>query len=337
MKKRKEPSAETEEQEQDQRETVSLEYERATIPRRLSATLFDFFCVFLVGFVLLIATFAILENDSSVRNAVSTREEVACESSLYTMQDDVLTQMADVIDNDETLTINEKCDGYEDMLTSFFANELFFDGDDGKAIYLTFKAEAYYDGERMFDDEGIRVLDDIDSESEYLTFYQETYDLALGYLYQNDDYSTSYRFILMAYLLGFFVTFTIPLLLFFLVIPLCFRRTRQTLGMKICRIALVGADAMAVKTWVFVLRFLFLLIIEVYLSLIAFLIPIFFSAGCMILGKGHQTLHDYVCNTYCVSVDNRVIYKDKSEYRLSLKKKKGISIEDEEYEPTQYF
>ncbi len=336
MKKKKESSAETEEKEE-QRETVTLEYERATIPRRLSASLFDFFATFVVGFILLIATFAILDNNTSVQNAISTREDIACTSALYTMQDEVLTQMSDVIDDDENLTINEKCDEYDEILTYFFSNDLFFEEGAGEAIYLAFKEEAYYNDERMFDDAGIRLLSDIDSESEYLTFYQDTYDSAVGYLYQNEEYTSAYRLILLAYILGILITFTIPLLIFFLVIPLCFTRTRQTLGMKITRIALIGADAMAVKTWVFVLRFLFLLFLEVYLSLISFLIPIFFSAGFMILGKSHQTLHDYVCNTYCVAIDNRVIYKDKAEYRLSLKKKKGITIEDEEYEPTQYF
>ncbi len=363
MKTRKEQSPETEEQEiesqettdnpesetpeeqtpgseeNQQREKVVLEYERATIPRRLSATLFDFFVSFVLGFILMIGTLAILDNVPSVQNAITTREEVACESSLYTMQDDTLTQMSEIIDDDETLTINEKCDEYEYILTSFYSNEQFFPNGNGSSIYLIYKTEAYTeDGEeRLFDDEGNRLLSDVDSESEYLTFYQDSYDTALGYLYQNEDYTEAYQFILMAYILGIVVTFTIPIIIFFLVIPLCFRRTRQTLGMKICRIAVIGADAMAVKTYVFVLRFLLLLIIEIYASLVSFLIPLIVSAGFLIIGKSHQTLHDYICNTYVVSVDNRVIYKDKAEYRLSLKKKKGIEIESEEYEPTQYF
>ena len=66
----------------------------------------------------------------------------------------------------------------------------------------------------------------------------------------------------------------------------------------------------------------------------ALLLPLFVSVGMLLLSKSHQSLHDYVCNTYCVSLEDVTIYLDKDEYRLSKEtKKEGMGLEDPRYRP----
>lgn len=313
-------------------EIQELFYERAKNTRRLSALLLDAFCCFATFFLLLLGTFPLLSALPLVREAEETRTTLGLRSGIYVREEEEEILLTDYLDEKEE-SLDEKSLLLDQTILAFYRDETFFPEGD-PMIYEEDKENACsLDGRKMFSD-GERILVNDDYDLEYYNFYQESFLVARGYLQSNGTYRQATRTIILSYAVGIGVTFLLPFPFFFLLVPLLFRRTRQTLGMKLTRIGLLGADGLALGNSRVVVRFLFLFLVEVVLSLLSFLLPLFVSFGMMLFSKTHQSLHDYVCNTYCVSLEDATIYLDKAEYRLSQKKDEdGMSLEDPRYKP----
>ena len=315
------------------KEVQELYYERAATGRRLSSLLLDVFCSFLLGFLLLVLVLFLLDSSSIIKAQRTIREELSLSSGLYVQEEGKTRRYLDLVLEDESAVDNQS-EEMDFCLEAFYAMETFFPKNDGTAIYLQYKEEAKTeDGMSLFEN-GKRCLTNDDYDGDYLQFYKESYEIALGYLFQNEDYASSSKAIILIYTFSIIGDFLFAILVFFLIVPLLFGKTKQTLGMKMTHLALVSADGLALSTGRFLGRFLFLFLIEVVLSLASFLIPFFVSLGMMVLSKTHQSLHDYVLNTYCIFLDKGEIYKDEAEYRLSRKEKEGsIALEDPKYRP----
>ena len=52
-----------------------------------------------------------------------------------------------------------------------------------------------------------------------------------------------------------------------------------------------------------------------------------------VLSKAHQSLSDYITNTYMVSIDEKSIYKDVFEYKLAQQNTKRSFIQNDIYTP----
>lgn len=313
---------------------LELYYERATNGRRFSAFLFDVFSCLLAGALLLLLTFLVLKNVPAIQNAVATREDIGVRSGLYEKGEDGLVETIDAIDADKGRTFDEKSQDIDVILTSFYSDSLFFDGSTGTERYLEYKDQARLpDGQKMFEN-GKRVLVNDDYDEDYYSFYKDCFEVARGYLSQNGSYRKANQTIFFSYTFSIVGTLLFPFPFFFLLVPLLFRRTRQTFGMRLCRIALVDGNGLALSNGKTVGRFLFLFLVEIVLSLFSFLVPLFVSVGMVLLSKTHQTLHDYVFNTYAISSDKATIYLDRADYLLSKKETKpSLSLEDREYKP----
>lgn len=133
----------------------------------------------------------------------------------------------------------------------------------------------------------------------------------------NNEYRNLNRQLLLIDTFSVLGTLLFPFLIFSYVIPLFNVRTRQTLGMMATKIALIDVNGLSVKWWKFTLRFLFFYVIELWGSLLSFFIPFIVSLTMAVLSKAHQSLSDYITNTYMVSIDNKSIYKDVFEYKLA--------------------
>ena len=315
------------------RKTVELYYERAGNGKRLSSLLFDTFCSFFLGFVLLTLVLFLLEKSPVVESRFAIRDTLALQSGLYVEGESKPVRYRDEVLEEETLSVDEKSQLLDDRLEAFYAMPSFFPERNGSEIYFEYKEKAALEnGEKLFE-EGRRRLVNDDYDQTYLDFYSESFDIALGYLFQNSQYSSASRELILIYTFSIVGNFLFPIPIFFLIVPLCFSRTRQTFGMRLTRIALISADGLSVRTGKLVGRFFFLFFVEVVLSLVAFLIPFAVSIGMMALSKSHQSLHDYVFNTYVIVLDKNTIFKDVAEYRLSLKKDEGLTLEDEKYRP----
>lgn len=300
-------------------ETIDLEYERASNGRRIAAFALDAFISLVCGAILLILTFFLLSISPVTTSLQGRRETIQENSHLFVKDDeDNYTYLAKFVANDSTRTVSEKNSLMESSLTFFYHNEKFFNNNEGDQIYREYKSKyADSDGQKLFDGSGVALYSDSAHDEAYYAFYISALDDAEGQLYRNSEYASASNQLIAVMTFSIIGTMLFPWIIFFYVIPLCMRRTRQTLGMIAVKIALIDVTGMAVKPLKLTLRFIFTYVLEVWGSLFCFLIPAGITLGMMVLTKSHQTLQDYVFNTYCVSVENKSIYKDVYEYNLS--------------------
>ena len=87
--------------------------------------------------------------------------------------------------------------------------------------------------------------------------------------------------------------------------------------MKITKTALLSVDGFSVKPLRFTLKFLFKLFIVLIGSFAALFIPLAVSITMIVVLKTHQSLSEYVSNTYLVSIEDQSVYKDLTEYRIA--------------------
>ena len=125
------------------------------------------------------------------------------------MDDEEVVRYTDYL-SEENLTMDERSELLDKALTSFFNDDTF--ASEGISIYLDLKKDAITsDNQKMFDSENVRLLTNDDYDEEYYSFYLDSYDLALGYLMNNIDYSSASREILLTYILSTVITFLISL------------------------------------------------------------------------------------------------------------------------------
>lgn len=302
--------------EQPNNKVLELNYERASAPKRVSAMLFDLLLCFVSTLILLIGTFAIIQNNPGFISLTKDREDGLLNSGLYVKNDNEIKQLSSILENNETLTYNEKSDKLDDALTSFFNNDLYFYEVDGNDVYLNLKKTANNGDSQvnLFTSDYKRALTNSDYDKTYYDFYKSSYSTAIGYLQLDKDYSLATKKINIIYIFSSLGTFLLITIIFFYIVPLIFKRGRQTFGMKLTRLGLVYSDGFNLSFWRFTARFSLFFFVEVIVSFIAFLIPIFVSLTMMIIRKDHQSFHDYVVQSYVVSSDNDTIYYDYEEY-----------------------
>lgn len=316
-------------------ETIELTYERATLGRRIAAFLVDAFLSLLTGAIFLLLTFYLLSVSPFMKNIYQQRDDIQLNSHLYLKDDsNHIIQLKESISKDTALTIKEKNKKYDDALTYFFDSNLFFNENEGNEIYKNLKENAKGDdNNNLFNNDGIEIYDDSLHNDYYLNFYEDSYQKALSYMSWNNEYRNLNRQLLLIDTFSVLGTLLFPFLIFNYVIPLFNVRTRQTLGMMATKIALIDVNGLSVKWWKFTLRFLFFSVIELWGSLLSFFIPFIVSLTMAVLSKAHQSLSDYITNTYMVSIDNKSIYKDVFEYKLAQQNTKRSFIQNDIYTP----
>ena len=316
------------EEKKEEKVVHEVEYARASTFRRISAGIFDFFTCIITSLLLFMVTILIIENSSVYKTNISNRNEILLNSELYVENDANIIKVNNFLDSNEDLTYNEKSERMDTRLNHFFVNKNFFE-DDNTSIYNKLKSEAK-DGDNYLFDEGYdRVLTNTDYDATYYEFYKDAIDTAVGYLNLNSAYSESAKTIFVIYTVGIVVTYIFPYLIFFLLIPLIFKTGYQTLGKKIMKIAIINFNGVNANKKKFLCRFAIFYFFEIILSLVTFLIPFIVSISMMVISKTHQSLHDYVCGTYVVSVENNKIYRDVNEILYSRKKEEIGKLDED--------
>lgn len=158
------------------------------------------------------------------------------------------------------------------------------------------------------------------------------------------DYYNVYADYIDNYLLGYFTTkieevveitdmqskwlifFEVPLALTFsytiiyLVIPLCFKRGKLTLGRFLFKTGLVDKNVLSVSWKRYIIRFLIMFFSEIVLSVFTFGVPLFVSFTLMAFSKKKQPFHDYMLGIEEVDTTNSKIYKNKEEIFIQTPK-----------------
>lgn len=164
----------------------------------------------------------------------------------------------------------------------------------------------------------------------FVEYYSnEITNTTLGYLYNTPAYFYLTKFSFWCSVVQVIILGTICFTLYYLVLPLtCYKRGRQTIGMKLSKIALISVWADNITAGKYTLRFLFMFFVFVPLNFVSFLIPTFLSISMMFLTKTNSSLANYVFNDYMVDVKDQKVYFDALERSESEIKLQSMSIEN---------
>jgi len=292
--------------------TIELSYPRAKIGEVLAAGFFDVFSVIVLGLLLMVGTLFGVQGNKTYQDVVANRQTIVIQSGLYVSDETGgAISILSSLQSDTTKTTAEKDVIFDSHLTAFFT-DFIKEGD----VYASYKKNAENNGSLMFDSDGNRTLTNADYDIPYFTWYSDIFtNNALNYLQTSATYVSVRNQIVRINVIAIFLTFFVSSLVFYLLFPLNFTRGKQTLGMKIAHLALLGPDAMSCSGKRFACHFLFSFFLIFWGSVFAFLIPFAISLTVLCCSKAHQRLADYVCNAYLVSTKDRIVYKDKLEYK----------------------
>lgn len=314
---------------------MEIVYNKAPYGRRMFAALFDMACLFVLGSLLAWLYSLALPSFSFYKEAQETSLTLQKESSLFVEKDGLLIKIDKAYGDEKKEDANTL---YEAALKKFYVCDAFFPKGDGLSLYeeqkIGDKAIVDKDGVPYWERKGGSLSPKEGRTAEDMNeFYISALnDYAYSYMNLNSDYVSSSRTIAYAGLYCIPVVLNISLLVFGLLIPLCLRRGRKTLGKLIFGLGVLDVHALSPKWWHYLLRFLFLLIVEVDLSLVTFGLPLIISFSMFVFGKRGQTLHDYVTNTYVVDAKSKKIYLNIEEYSLAQEKLQEISLENEDFQ-----
>ena len=301
---------------------LELVYESPRKNRIFAAHFFDWFVTILIGFCFLLGSNQILKITQSYQNETMLRDSIRKESKLYEEKEGTLYPLNSYLD-DSKYTREAKCEFYETRLTYFYETYLAaYPSSNGKEAYSKLKTEAKSNGTTLFNVGGTKAQTSSDYLDAYVSFYESSYSNdALGRLNYNPSYHKSLQSILGMQIASFAVSFSLSGLIFFLVIPLCIKRGRLTLGMKLSRIGLVDSKGLSPKISRSILYCLFRVIFIYIGSIVAFLVPLAISIGFFLIRKNNQTLEEYLFGLYQVDTKNERIYSSIFEAKRLQKSK----------------
>ncbi len=145
-------------------------------------------------------------------------------------------------------------------------------------------------------------------------FYDDEYQQALSFLSIDTECLNLSRKITIVSIAEVLFSLTIPLVGFYLVIPLCLKNG-ATLGKKLMGIGVASRkNGFAPSKVQFVMRFFAFYLLEFILSIFTLGIPLLVSFTMMFFHKEKIYLHDYLAATICVDTHSCVIFKNKSEF-----------------------
>lgn len=308
-------------------QVIELDYPAVRVSKSLVIRLLDFFLCIVLGLILNIATLFIIQESPLYKDISARQRDYMISSHLYheakdENEDTMILNAYRFYLQDDKLTNDEKSFHMEESLTFFFGTYVNEElSNEGMKYYLEAKSQQKTeDGKELFDKDGQRILVSDDYDLVYFNAYGNILeDYALGYLNVKGDYLDLRKQMSLFYLIGIPLTFVVSYTILYYIVPLCFSRGKRTIGMLTTKTALLSADGMSVKAGRFTCYFLFKLFIVFLGSFAALLIPLGVSLTMVFLSKSHQSLSEYVCNVYLVSIESQTVYKDVSEFYLANK------------------
>lgn len=303
-----------------EQKVIELDYPIPPLGRNISGRLFDAFMWFVIGLVLLIPALFILQSNSTYQKWQSDQKQYKLDSGLYVNDDEgSLILTSDFYSDNGDYTFDEKSEKLDTVLTVFFTEYLKDElQDKGLSEYNKIKVSYNTEKDVLFSEDGKRLIESDDYDSIYFSKYCSMLeDKCIGYLDLKGDYLNLKKKTSLSYLIGIPLMFVLSYIIVYFVIPMCLNRGKRTLGMLISKTALLGADAMSCSNKRFICYFLFKLFIIFIGSFVGVLIPLAVSITMMVATKSHQSLTEYVTNTYLVMIDDKTVYKDIGELHIA--------------------
>lgn len=310
---------------------IEVVYTKGKMSKRLFAYFIDLSLLILMSFVFLSLSNMVVQSTPMFKEREAELTEIKNDSKLYVDNVYILTY---VNDSEEFESFTQKKEFISSALDEFYNNPEYFKSIvEIQADYNKRKADAVNESNiHVFVKNSEDVLienEQVSPEDLYNFYYTEIDEHALSYLVNNSRYFWLQSHAFIAMVIQFVIISTIMFTVTYLVLPLtCFKRGRQTLGMKMARIGLIEVTAVNQPAGKYVGRFFFMLFVMYYLNFFAFLLPSIVSVTMMFVSKTAQSLVNYVFNDYIVDVTDQKIYMDEMERYVQTAKLSEMSIEN---------
>lgn len=290
-----------------------IHYKRVGLIKRTFVAILDIVFLLVLVFIFSFTSLGIFINTSYFISSNETLISIKNDSKLF--KDNI--EYAYILKNDDTLTINEKSERLNEVITNFYISLDSLVLNNYYESYLNRKLEAKSNDLNLFikvNEEVIRSNNGI-SDTTYFDFYLNEYSsYSVPILYGTNEYETISKNIVMINLTIIIISILISGLIIYLVFPLIFKRDHATLAMKIFKLGLINQNGLSLENKEFLFRFLFLYIVEFILGILSlFIIPLV-SYSYMILSKKESPFHDALINVLMVDKNMNKIYLNKTEY-----------------------
>lgn len=311
---------------------IEIEYKSVSVVKRFFSKFVDLFIIVFTCFVFFsLSNMFIVKNVDGYKNLINTQNKLKIESNLY-LKDG--TYVIDYVNTESFTNYESKKDYLSSTIEKFYTNQTFFNDSTYKNQYYQRALESKDSSSNLlFKLENAVLKENNLKPEDYYNFYKdEIENHCIGYLFNNSEYSNCTRLISLSLIITAFICLFISYVIYRVVLPLtCFKRGKQTLGMKLFKISYVGVDAFSVSGTKYVLKSIFDFVVYYLLNIVSFLIPLIISIGMMFLSKSGQDLSEYVFNVYPIDTKNDDVYTCYLEYLDGLDSKKRASIENNDF------
>ena len=317
--------------EQATNQKIEVVYKKAKLGKRMFGYFIDISLLFLTSFILFSIINIPVTHSGWYKSKNNELVQLKNDSKLYVNGINIVDYVAD---DTEFSSYEEKKSYLSVSIDEFYKNTTYFkDLDKIKTEYEVRKLQAKKNGTNLFVVSGDEVVENAVSAEYLYNFYiDEVSNYSLGYLFRNAKYFYLTRFSFLVSAVEFAILFTLSFLIYFLVLPLtCFKRGRQTIGMKLAKVGIISVHALNVSSGKFIGRFIFNYIVFFPLNFVGFLLPSIVSISMMYLNKTNSNLTNYVFNDYAVDVSDKLIYLNSLERAESEFKLQEISIENKDF------
>ena len=318
------------ETEQTNNEQIEVVYKKAKLSSRMFAHFIDISFFILTTLIMFSITNMIVTRSGWYQNKNVQLVQLRNDSGLY-VNNVVLTtyvKSSSVFHND-----TERKDFLAQRIETFYNNPTYITNVthtvelyNARRLATMYTAETHY-----FVKSGDEIIENnLVPATKFVEYYSnEITNTSLGYLYNTPNYFYLTKFSFWCSVVQIIILGTVSFALYYLVLPLtCYKRGRQTIGMKLSKIALISVWADNITTGKYTLRFLFMFFVFVPINFVSFLIPTFLSISMMFLTKTNSSLANYVFNDYMVDVKDKKVYFDALERSESEIKLQSMSIEN---------
>ena len=310
---------------------IEVVYKKAKLGKRMLAYFIDIGLLFISTFLLLSIINIPITHSGWYKSKQEELVQLRNDSGLYI---DGINIVDYVNDNEKYPSYEEKNSEISKSIDSFYNNPTYID-DIAKTQkeYDNRRLSAKKDGVNLFVKNEDKVVENAVSPQYLYDFYvDELSNYTFAYLTTNTNYFYLTRFAFLVSAIEFVSLFTLFFVVYFLVLPLtCFKRGRQTIGMKIENVGLISIKAVNITVGKYIGRFVFNYFVFFILNFVGFLIPSIVSITMMFVNKTNSNLPNYVFNDYAVDVTDQRIYLNSLERAESEFKLQEISIENKDF------
>ena len=310
---------------------IEVVYKKAKLGKRMLAYFIDIGLLIMSTLIMLSIINIPITSSSWYKSKEAELVQLRNDSGLYENGINIVDYVST---NSDYSSYEEKKNFLSERIDNFYKDTTYFsDLEKIKNDYETRKLEAKKDGVNLFVKEDGEVKENaVSAELLYNFYVGETQNYTYAYLMRNANYFYLTRFSFLVTVVEFISLFTLFFAVYFLILPLtCFKRGRQTIGMKLEKIGLISVKAVNITAGKYVGRFVFNYFVFFILNFVGFLIPSIVSVTMMYVNKTNSNLPNYVFNDYAVDVTDKTIYLNALERAESEFKLQEISLENKDF------